>query len=280
MASKYDDALPITSLLPETSATPVLIYDPYAALRIAVVERDFAKQLDAEEWDQPGVYILLDLPSPDGTWRAYVGKAPGGIRARILSHLREKGHWRRALLIQRDTTHGFNSAQVAWLEGRLYDLLDSSENAVLHNGNRPSDDTLPPYERTSLEQSVIPIQRVLRLIGYDPSTADDSGLISASAAKARTSKFYGITVASLLHAGLVRVEQNLVSTMPSVQARGTIVADGRIEFEGVVHDSPSSAGAAARGGSSTNGWSFWAIETDNGLVTLATIRARYQDSLS
>lgn len=69
---------------------------------------------------------------------------------------------------QRDTTHGFNSAQVGWLEGRLYDLLDAAEDARLHYGNQPSDETLPSFERAMLEASVLPISRILRLIGYDP----------------------------------------------------------------------------------------------------------------
>src|SRR5438270_7084670 len=97
-----------------------------------------------------------------------------------MNHLRNKDHWRRALLIQRDTTHGFHSAQVAWLEGRLYDLLDAAEDARLHNGNRPVDETLPSFERTVQEAAVLPIRRLLRLIGDDPATTDDFGTTSAA----------------------------------------------------------------------------------------------------
>jgi hypothetical protein len=97
-------------------------------------------------------------------------------------------------VIQRDTTHGFNSAQVGWLEGRLYDLLDAAEDARLHNGNRPSDETLPSFERAMLEACVLPISRILRLIGYDPATADDTGTITTITRPRRTSRFYGITL--------------------------------------------------------------------------------------
>jgi hypothetical protein len=149
MTATHDTALPITTLLPETAADPVILFDQHAALRFAIVERDYTLRVSADEWNRPGVYVLLDPPAADGSWGCYVGKAPAGIRARLLDHLRHKDHWRRAVLIQRDTTFGFNSAQVAWLEGRLNDLLDAAEDARPHNGNRPSDETLPAFERTA-----------------------------------------------------------------------------------------------------------------------------------
>lgn len=38
----------------------------------------------------------------------------------------------------------------------------------------------------------------------------------------------------------------------------TVLADGRIDFEGIAYDSPSGAGKVARGGS-TNGWAYWLL---------------------
>lgn len=96
------------------------------------------------------MYVLLDRHEPDGTWGAYVGKAPAGVRSRLLTHVAKKEHWNRALLVSRDTTFGFNSAQVGRLEGRLYDLLKAAGDVSLHNGLRPSDETLPPHERLAL----------------------------------------------------------------------------------------------------------------------------------
>lgn len=108
-----------------------------------------------------------------------------------MQHVAKKDHWRRGLLIRRDTTFGFNSAQVAWLEGRIYDLLDAAGDARLHNGNRPSDETLPAHERLVLEASVAPIRRVLRLIGYDPSSPDAEPA-APGLAKKRSAWFFGI----------------------------------------------------------------------------------------
>ncbi|MFC7497069.1 MULTISPECIES: hypothetical protein [unclassified Nocardioides] len=278
MSGTHDDALPITTLLPESAADPVVLFDQHAALRFAIVERDYALRISIEEWDRPGVYVLLDPPATDGSWGCYVGKAPAGVRTRLRDHLKNKDHWRRAVLVQRDTTFGFNSAQVAWLEGRLYDLLDAAEDARLHNGNRPSDETLPPFERASLEAAIVPISRVLRLIGYDPVTADDSGTVSTTTKASRTSRFVGISVKHIIDAGFLAAGTSLVSANSVWPANGSANADGTITFDGTAYPTPSAAAAAVKGTGAVNGWDFWAIEDAAGRTTLATLRARYLDS--
>ena len=102
------DALTMTVLVPDNAAAPTAVFDDNAALKLAIVERSGARRLDAE-WDSAGLYLLIDRADDDGEWGVYVGKAPAGIKARIGNHLRNKDHWYRALLVQRDTTHGFNS---------------------------------------------------------------------------------------------------------------------------------------------------------------------------
>jgi hypothetical protein len=190
-----------------------------------------------------------------------------------VQHLATKDHWRRALLIQRDTTFGYNSAHIGWLEGRLYDLLDAAGNAQLHNGNRPGDETLPAHERLALEASIAPIRRVLRLIGYDPASPDDP----PSGASGPAPKFHGITVQDLLQAGYVTAGAGLTSTNGAWPATATVLPDGKIQVGTVAHSSPSSAAAAVKGGAA-NGWEFWAVDTPTGSLPLATLRARYADS--
>src|SRR5258706_1581349 len=202
------DSLPLTVLIPENAASPIEIFGEHAALKVAVIDRPGAHLL-GDEWDAPGVYLLLDRHEPDRSWGVYVGKAPGGVRSRLGSHLRNKDHWYRAVLVRRDTTFGFNSAQVGWLEGRFYDLLNSAEDAVLRNGNRPSDETLPPYDRQMLELAVLPVTRVLGLIGHDPAAADDT---AGPAPTKRTGRFYGITLKQIVGNGLLKPGQELVST--------------------------------------------------------------------
>lgn len=61
----------------------------------------------------------------------------------------------------------------------------------------PIDETLPSFERAMLEASVLLIRRVLRLIGYDPATADDTGLTSTTTRSRRSSRFFGIGLKDL-----------------------------------------------------------------------------------
>jgi hypothetical protein len=271
------DTLPLTALVPEARGGLIEIYDQHAALKLTVVEREGARLVD-EEWDVPGTYILLDRPDEDGVWGAYVGKAPSGVRNRLGAHIRNKDHWYRAVLIRRDTTHGFNSAQVGWLEGRMYDLLAAAENAVLHNGNRPSDETLPAYDRQMLELAILPVTRVLRLLAHDPASADDVAEIGGSAPKRpRTSRFYGIGLEEIIRAGLLAAGTKLVSVNGSWPASAVVSKNERIEYQGKEYSSPSTAAGVVRGGAA-NGWDFWAVETDTGRVTLATLRQRFLDA--
>lgn len=269
----HDDALPVTVLLPDTAGLPITLYDGGAALRMAVVERGGVHAL-ATDWDRPGVYLLLDLHEPDGSWGCYVGKAAAnGVRSRVLQHVANKDHWRRALLVQRDTTFGFTSADVGWLEGRLYDLLDAAGDTRLHNGNRPSDETVPAHGRLALEAAVAPIRRVLRLIGYDPASPDDQALGPAK----RSSRFFGITVQDLLRSGLLSGGEQLTSTNSTWPEVASLLPDGRIDVRGTAHPTPSSAASAVKNGPA-NGWEFWAVKTAAGDIPLATLRARYADT--
>jgi len=275
MTTPTDDFLPITVLIPETASSPVVIYDQTAALRLAVVERNHVHKLGSE-WDVPGVYVLLDPSVSDGTFSVYVGKAaPGGMRQRLISHSAKKDHWRRALLIRRDTAHGFDSAQIGWLEGRLYDLFAASELATLHNRYRPSDETLPSYERIVLEASSTPIQRVLRLLGHivQPPQAVVLGK-PGKQPPAGPVKHHEETLRDLLGAGLLQPGMNLVSTNGAWPAEAEVTATGLV-YQGQMYTSPSGAARVVKGGAA-NGWRFWAVKTESGEVTLFDLRQQLQ----
>lgn len=267
------DTLPVTVLLASEPGMPVTVLDGNAALRMAVVDRASMSEL-GDEWDRPGIYLLLDPVQLDGTYGVYVGKAPAGLRVRLRDHRRKKDHWARALLVVRDTTYGWDSAQVGWLEGRLYDLLDGATLATLSNGNRPQDETVRPYDRAALEAATQPIAAIMRLLGCSPDTFDDGSMGSEPTVSA-SPRQYGISVSDLLAAGDLRVDEKLTSTYPSYPATATIRPDGTIVYDDASYTSPSAAGSAVRGGKATNAWSFWAVERDGSSVPLATIRARH-----
>lgn len=261
------DGLPITVLVPESPRRPIVVYDSQAALRLAIVDRDSVVFLD-EAWDSPGIYFLL-WPIPDaidGRLPIYVGQAAQGLRKRIGQHVNGKEGWHRALVIARDTKYGFNSAQVGWLEGRMWKSALAAEHVRPTNKTQPRDETLPDYDQAVLETVVIPIQRVMRLLGYSLDPHDDD------AASPTTKAHYGVTLKDLLAAGKLRVGDTLVFTYPGHPASGTVLADGSLDVGGSVYSSPSSAAAMVRGGA-TNGWQYWALADGNGSKALAFLRA-------
>ncbi|WP_157465707.1 hypothetical protein [Cellulomonas sp. Leaf395] len=261
-------------LLPDTRTEPIEIIDHLTALRMCVVEKDSVAHLDGS-WDVPGAYVLLDPPDAAGGYGVYVGKAPAGIRSRLLDHERKRT-WLRGLLIRRDVSTGLSSAQAGWLEGDLYQLFHSADRATLHNAVQPRDDTVPSYELRILETFRDPINRVLRLLGYDTGTADDTQVH----APRRTSTFHGITMGQLLEAGLVQPGERLISTNGAWPASAVVLPNAKIDYNGGAYDTPSSAAQAVKNGAAVNGWDFWAVERSTGSERLSSLRTALADSVT
>lgn len=273
MINNVPDALPLMFLAPETDAEPTLVFDSHAALAMALVTRHGVGAL-TDDWEVPGVYVLLEPSTVDG-WTAYVGKAADrGLKARVAEHIKGKAEWNRALLIARDTTHGFNSAEAGWLEGRLYDLLSAAAVGNLRNGVRPDDKTLPAYQRATLESCVLPLSRVLRLLGYDTSTAEqvDKAAIPTKLTKRR----FEVTIQQLLASGHLTAPAKLISTNGVWPATAQLDTNGTISYNGNSYTNPSKAATAVKGGPA-NGWEFWAVDSGSKVTALSTLRTRYLD---
>ncbi len=125
---------------------------------------------------------------------------------------------------------------------------------MLSNGNRPGDETLPSFERATLEACVLPVSRVLRLLGYDPATADDA--FTTPIVRTRSSRFHGISMADLIGAGLLAAGTRLVSVNTVWPASAVVAVSGAIEMEGKGYPTPSAAAAAVKGTGQVNGWGF------------------------
>jgi hypothetical protein len=269
------DDVPLTVLIPEVPGQPITLFDTVSALKMAVVERADARRMSSE-WDAPGVYVLLDPVAPDGTWGCYVGKAPAGIRGRLAAHVSSKDHWRRALVAVRDTSHGFDSTQSAWLEGRLHDALFSAEYAVMHNKQQPGDSTVRPFERPVLDTCATAILRALRVLGYDAAAAGEAEETPRASSGPRA--HHGVPLADLLAAGFVQAGETIASVRLAWPASAVIDSSGLVVFNETVYPSLSAAAAVAKG-AVTNGWEFWGVHRDGQLVPLASVRAEYKAGL-
>ena len=83
-----------------------------------------------------------------------------------------------------------------------------------------------------------------------------------------------VTVGDLIEAGLIRPPFRIEREYKGAHLAGTVRPDGKIEFEGQVYDSLSTAGGMARKSVSgapagrpypqTNGWTFWMYSDDDG----------------
>lgn len=270
MATAGDDALAGRLILPTTPGAPATLTTKHPALRMAVVERTSVPYL-GEDWNAPGVYILLGPVAADGTYLAYVGKAAlQGLRQRLSGpDHKQKKFWTRAVLTARDARDGFNSAEVGWLEGRLWDLLKNVPAATLVNKPQPKDDTLHPHERAFLEACVAPIAGLLRVLGASPDTLDQ-----LATKPARKRRRYDETVADLLDAKLLAAGTGLHPVENKFDTVATVLVDGKLEIDGVNYGAVSEA-AAKVAGSSRNGWEFWGVPSGSGsLVTLWDLRER------
>lgn len=298
MAS-HDSRLPFTVLIPDSRRSPIEIYDHSVSLRMVVVERDAVSLLD-NGWDAPGAYVLLDSLADDGTFGVYVGKAPAGLRKRLVQHVRLK-EWSRALLIQRGDYNGLSSAQAGWLEGDLYELFEASARGRLNNAQRPGDDTVPSYDLRILESFRDPITRVLRLLGYDTSTPSEEPVVpiqlvygdadsisldddqpwvaqvsdeQSPAKKQRRKTYYPVKFKELVDSGLILPGDRLVSTNSTWPATATVTEDGLILVNGREFSAPSSAGMAVTGNKAVDGWNFWAVDKP-GRTTCFELRRQY-----
>jgi hypothetical protein len=266
-----DDFSPFTTLIHQSPAQPIVILNGRAALRMAVVDKEAISLLESD-WERPGVYLLLYPIGADGLFDIYVGKAStGGLRSRMLNHKNVKPGWIRSFLITRDTTLGYNSADVGWLEGRLWSLVKAAARARVVNGNQPGLENLPNYERATLELAIGPIRQVMRLLGYSLAPEDEATPVKTPGTK----HYHGVKVLDLINAGLLTPGTTLELTWAGYEgAKAVVEADGRLLLDGVYYGTPSAAGAAARGGI-VNGWEYWAIRDENmNVVSLAELRAK------
>jgi hypothetical protein len=114
----------------------------FYALRVALLSRPHVLKLPPE-WAAPGVYVLVGPLGADAPTQLYIGKAVK-VRKRLNDHRNApKLPWWRALAVIRDTTAGFNSAEIGYLEGRLTSELSSHPKISVKAEKNDQDTTIP-----------------------------------------------------------------------------------------------------------------------------------------
>jgi hypothetical protein len=261
----------VTFAVPGSAAEPMEVKVAHSGLRMVLVNREAINLLD-EGWKALGVYLLLGAADDPDRYRAYVGEVgKSTLIGRIKQHADKKAWWSRALLI---TSPELNSAEIGWLEGRLYDVLNNAVACEFMNGNRPGDNSLSLQVQHILERYSEPIMAALRALGSSPDTIDQKPELKGK----KKPKRYSESVSDLLAAGLLKPETVLQPLRKNVTQTARVLADGRLDVGGVAHDSLSGAAKAAAGTTAEAGWDFWGAPSGTGaFVPLAQLRKHLRE---
>lgn len=262
--------IPVNVQVPSDTSAPVVADLPVQALRVAYVARRDLERLPESDWGVPGVYVLV---SDDGSGQVYIGQAIN-LRQRLLQHrAKPKLEWRRAVAMQRDTSHGFNSAEIGYLEGRLAAEIGAVPGVQVIEGLKSLDTTLPPHHMLALDALLPGVFAALRLAGMDfTKEADVPEAVSLTAGPKRLHTVIPGTVADLVAAGLLRAGAELHLSQGGRKGLATVTTSGELIVDGVAYASPSKAAATALGLQSSNGWTTWHVDDLSG-PTLAQLRA-------
>lgn len=147
-------------------------------LRLGLVERQSVSDLPAVPWSSPGIYILIGPSLEVGSLAAYVGKAKE-VHTRLKQQVNAQDWWFRALAVVSGGHQPWTSADAAWLEGTLLDILRNN-NVAMHNAASAGDPTLPEWRERELGMLVSPILAVLRVLGIS-SDLDGTEILAEKA---------------------------------------------------------------------------------------------------
>jgi len=267
--------------IPALTTAPIVADFIAHALRVGYFNRRDVKNLPKDEWNEPGVYVLM---TTDGSGVVYVGKSVD-LRARVLNHDHNpRIDWQRALLCKRDTSHGFTSADIGYLEGRLASELGAIAGITVEQGKEDRDRTLPPHMELSLDELLSSILAAVRLAGLDTFKEadlpeDDVAVEGAVSTSPRPPTDKRVSLADLVAAGLINAGTELYLSQGGTTANGTVSTQGEILVDGVAYAAPSRAAQNALNSGrddaskvlSSNGWVTWRVGSLTG-PTLDSLR--------
>ncbi|UZF54068.1 excinuclease ABC subunit C [Gordonia polyisoprenivorans] len=284
--------------IPASTTAPVVADFTTHALRVGYFHRRDWQNLPADDWNVPGVYVLM---TTDGSGVVYVGKSVK-LRGRISTHNSDPQiDWQRALVVKRDTSHGFTSADIGYLEGRLAAELAAIPGIAVHRGKEDRDETLPRHMELSLDELLGSILSAVRLAGLDvhkpadlpdededteePADAAADTAVATGTSSRRWRRTKKAKLPELVAAGLISAGTKLHLSQGGTTATGTVSTQGEIVVDGVAYSSVSKAAQTALNSGrdeaaqvlSSNGWITWHIGSPTGPV-LDSLRDQYADT--
>lgn len=264
--------IPVNVQVPSDPTGPVIADLTVEALRVAYVARRDLERLSEGEWGVPGIYVLL---TDDGSGQVYVGQAVH-VRKRLLQHRsKPKLGWARAVAIKRDTTHGFNSAEIGYLEGRLAAELGAVPGVNVVESLKSHDTTLPSHHMLALDALLPGVFAALRLASMDLfKDADLPDTLIPEVGGGRSHTVIPGTVADLVGAGLLRAGAELRLSQGGRLASATVSTSGELIVNGVAWRPPCSGTRKRPSGCSRRTSGLRGTSTTLSGPTLAQLRAK------
>lgn len=271
MMADVNAIIAVNVQVPSSGAAAIIADFAEHAIRVGYVARRDISRLPDTEWGVPGIYVLT---TDDGSHKVYVGKSTD-LRSRVMSHKQSNAHvpgWSRAVLVKRDTSNGFTSADVGYLEGRLSAELDAIPGLNVVKGKTDGDATLPSHMQMSLDSLMSSILAAVRLAGVDTHREDKDDPVSSAVSRTPIPG----TIGDLLAEGLLLAGAELHCTRGGKHGVGVVASDGQIIVNGVGYTAPSLAAAISLGATSSagyGGWEIWHVDTISG-PRLADLRSQ------
>ena len=185
---------------------PIELSAEFGPVEMLLVSREQVHSNNLDSWNSPAVYLLISRRKGGDAWAysAYVGQSAHTV-SRLKAHVKQKKDWHRACVIRKAGTGTFSSSQIAWLEGRIWSLISTSEHGVVANSVKPGDDTLQPSAVAQLENLIPPITNMLRLAQVDITPAQDTQASTQGkiGTKRRNRTTYTGNLDDLLNNGLI-----------------------------------------------------------------------------
>jgi hypothetical protein len=131
-----------------------------------VFPRDsMAEVINRSEFAKAGIYILAGLPEDEDDPRTvlYIGQTDN-LKSRLSNHEKEKDFWSRACVFV-STNDGLNRAHITWIEHELVRLAHKYDQAIILNGNNPSEPTLTEAEKADTRSFLYEMLQIMPLVG-------------------------------------------------------------------------------------------------------------------
>lgn len=116
------------------------------------------------ESHRTGVYFLLEKQSTDEKNTVYIGESEN-VYKRLTEHDRKKDFWNEVIIFtSRD--ENLTKSHIKYLESRMTYLALEADRYELHNGNRPTESSLPRADKDAMEEFIHNAKILLGTLGH------------------------------------------------------------------------------------------------------------------